>query len=80
MKSNVELLTIESVAEGFKNQDFKPSEILEAFLENIKVKHKLNAYIDTYVDEALTKASEFDDLFKHRVGKTFPYCVEYQSA
>ena len=64
MKSNVELLTIESVAEGFKNQDFKPSEILEAFLENIKVKHKLNAYIDTYVDEALTKASEFDDLFK----------------
>ena len=64
MKSNVELLTIESVAEGFKNQDFKPSEIMEAFLENIKVQHKLNAYIDTYVDEALTKASEFDDLFK----------------
>ena len=47
MKSNVELLTIESVAEGFKNQDFKPSEIMEAFLENIKVQHKLNAYIDT---------------------------------
>ena len=64
MKSNLELLTIETIAEGFRNEDFKPSEVMEAFLENIKVKSELNAYIDTYEDDAVSKAAEFDKLFK----------------
>ena len=61
---NNELLTIERISQGFKNQDFTPSSIVDFFFKNIKERSKINAYINIYEDEARSTALNFDKLFK----------------
>ena len=39
---NKKMLTIESLANGYRNQEFLPSEILELYLNNIDEQSKIN--------------------------------------
>jgi Asp-tRNA(Asn)/Glu-tRNA(Gln) amidotransferase A subunit family amidase len=56
MTNKSELLTIENIAEGFRNLDFTPSEILDTFLTNIEQLTEINAFIEVYQNEAKAKA------------------------
>ncbi len=64
MTNKSELLTIENIAEGFRNLDFTPSEILDTFLTNIEQFTEINAFIEVYQNEAKAKAHECDKIFK----------------
>jgi aspartyl-tRNA(Asn)/glutamyl-tRNA(Gln) amidotransferase subunit A len=64
MTNKSELLTIENIAEGFRNLDFTPSEILDIFLTNIEQLTEINAFIEVYQNEAKAKAHECDKIFK----------------
>ena len=61
---NKKMLTIESLANGYRNQEFLPSEILELYLNNIDEQSKINAYISLYDEKAREIAAGHDKLFK----------------
>ena len=63
MKNKTELFTIERIAKGFRNKDFKPSEILNLFLNNIKKNTKINAFIEVYDEVAMNQATKHDSDF-----------------
>ena len=63
MKNKTELFTIERIAKGFRNKDFKPSEILNLFLNNIKKNTKINAFIEVYDEVAMNQAAKHDSDF-----------------
>lgn len=55
-------MSIESVAKGFRNKEFLPSEITKILLKNIKkIDSELNTYISLFEESALKNAILFDD-------------------
>ncbi len=54
-------LDIQDIVDGYQRKEFKPSEVVEAYLKTIEQKNpSLNAYLQVRPDEARKKAAELD--------------------
>lgn len=66
---NLTKLSIKQIIEGYKTKAFKPSEVVESYINNCQKNIRLNSYITNNFDKAIQQAKNLDQSINDNVNQ-----------